>query len=118
MKKYEPLTYILMGVAFALIMSFVFLKGDRYKFQKEITDPKKIEQLKKLEKLETATEESIAEAFIKEVKKNLKDPLSVVLIQVIVVLLFARFFSMIFKKLGQPSVIGEDDACMTDEYGG
>ncbi|HRG47938.1 MAG TPA: cation:proton antiporter [Leptospiraceae bacterium] len=107
MKKYEPLTYILMGVAFALIMSFVFLKGDRYKFQKEVTDPKKIEQLKKLEKLDTTTEESIAEAFLKEVKRNLKDPLSVVLIQVVVVLLFARFFSMIFKKLGQPSVIGE-----------
>ena len=73
MKKYEPLTYILMGVAFALIMSFVFLKGDRYKFQKEVTDPKKIEQLKKLEKLDTTTEESIAEAFLKEVKRNLKN---------------------------------------------
>ena len=108
MKKYEPLAYILMGVAFALIMNFVFLKGDRYKFQKEITDPKKLEQLKKSEKIiEHPVNESITEAFLKEVKRNLKDPLSVVLIQVIVVLLFARFFSMIFKKLGQPSVIGE-----------
>ncbi|MBP7282477.1 MAG: cation:proton antiporter [Leptospiraceae bacterium] len=106
MKKFEPLAYIIMGAVFALILSFVFLKGDRYKFQKEITDPKKIEALKKIEKPEIINE-SLYEAFKKDVKKNLKDPLSVVLIQVIVVLLFARFFSMIFKKLGQPSVIGE-----------
>lgn len=108
MKKFEPLAYIIMGAVFALIMSFVFLKGDKYKFQKEITDPKKLEQLKKSERIiEHPITESISDAFFKEVKRNLKDPLSVVLIQVIVVLLFARFFSMIFKKLGQPSVIGE-----------
>ena len=104
MKKFEPLAYILMGVAFALIMTFVFLKNDRYKIQKEITNPKKIEQQKKIE---PKVEEPIFESFTKEVKKNLKDPLSVVLIQVIVVLVFARFFSILFKKLGQPSVIGE-----------
>lgn len=96
-----------MGGVFALIMSFVFLKGDRYKLQKEITDPKKIEAQKKIVKQEEVITESLYESFKKEIKTNLKDPLSIVLIQVVVVLLFARFFSMIFKKIGQPSVIGE-----------
>ncbi|HMV43828.1 MAG TPA: cation:proton antiporter [Leptospiraceae bacterium] len=107
MKKYEPIAYILMGVVFALVMTLVFIKGDRYKSHKEITDPKKLEQMKKNDAETAASNDSILESFHKEIKKNLKDPLSVVLIQVVVVLLFARFFSMIFKKLGQPSVIGE-----------
>lgn len=107
MKKFEPIAYILMGIAFTLIMSVVFLKGERYKIHKEITDPKKLEQIKKLEADAQASNETLLESFLKEIRKNLKDPLSVVLLQVVVVLLFARFFSMIFKKLGQPSVIGE-----------
>ncbi len=38
---------------------------------------------------------------------NLSEPLAVLLLQIIVIIAFARFFGFLFKKIGQPAVIGE-----------
>lgn len=38
---------------------------------------------------------------------NLEHPLAILLAQIITIILFARFFSWICKKIGQPTVIGE-----------
>jgi len=38
---------------------------------------------------------------------NLKEPLAILLVQIIVIILVARLFGMFFKKIGHPSVIGE-----------
>ena len=38
---------------------------------------------------------------------NLTDPLAILLLQIIVIIGFARFFGFLFKKIGQPAVIGE-----------
>jgi predicted permease len=38
---------------------------------------------------------------------NLQQPLSILLLQVIVIVAAARWFGMLFNKIGQPSVIGE-----------
>lgn len=38
---------------------------------------------------------------------NLSEPLAVLLLQIIVIIAFARFFGFLFKKMGQPAVIGE-----------
>lgn len=38
---------------------------------------------------------------------NLSDPLAVLLLQIIVIIAFARLFGFLFKKIGQPAVIGE-----------
>ena len=35
------------------------------------------------------------------------DPLAILLAQIVTIILVARFFGMICKKIGQPSVIGE-----------
>lgn len=40
-------------------------------------------------------------------KHNFTHPLSVLLLQIITIILVARFFGMLFKKMNQPSVIGE-----------
>jgi Kef-type K+ transport system membrane component KefB len=84
---------------------FTFYYEDHYKKQKEITDVKKIEQLKKSEKIKTNL--SSSELISKEIGSNLKDPLSIILIQLLVVLGLSRIFSLLFKRIGQPSVIGE-----------
>lgn len=38
---------------------------------------------------------------------NLTHPLAILLLQIVTIILVARFFSWIFRKMGQPSVIGE-----------
>ncbi len=38
---------------------------------------------------------------------SLTEPLAVLLLQIIVIIGFARFFGFLFKKIGQPAVIGE-----------
>lgn len=49
------------------------------------------------------SQESVAEQFM----HNIKNPLSLLLLQVITILLVARFFGIMFTKIGQPMVIGE-----------
>lgn len=38
---------------------------------------------------------------------NIKSPLSLLLLQIIVILIVSRIFGFLFSKLGQPSVVGE-----------
>ena len=45
--------------------------------------------------------------FISSMMHNFKDPLAILLMQIIMIILAARFCGWIFKKIGQPSVIGE-----------
>lgn len=45
--------------------------------------------------------------FIASMQHNFQDPLAILLAQIITIILVARFFGWIFKKIGQPSVIGE-----------
>jgi Kef-type K+ transport system membrane component KefB len=45
--------------------------------------------------------------FISSMVVNFKDPLAILLAQIITIIIVARFFGWIFRKIGQPSVIGE-----------
>ncbi|MBB4037054.1 Kef-type K+ transport system membrane component KefB [Dysgonomonas hofstadii] len=45
--------------------------------------------------------------FISSFTDNLHHPAGILLLQVIIIIFFARIFGWIFKKIGQPSVIGE-----------
>ena len=45
--------------------------------------------------------------FINTLKHNLQHPLAILLAQITTIIIFARFFGWICKKIGQPSVIGE-----------
>lgn len=45
--------------------------------------------------------------FIASMLHNFQDPLAILLAQIITIILVARFFGWVFKKIGQPSVIGE-----------
>jgi len=45
--------------------------------------------------------------FLVSMLHNVQDPLAILLAQIIMIILVARFFGWFFKKIGQPSVIGE-----------
>ncbi len=45
--------------------------------------------------------------FIDSMQHNFKDPLAILLAQIVTIILVARLFGWIFKKIGQPTVIGE-----------
>ena len=45
--------------------------------------------------------------FLESLYHNLEHPLAILLAQIITIVIVARFFGWIFKKIGQPSVIGE-----------
>jgi Kef-type K+ transport system membrane component KefB len=45
--------------------------------------------------------------FLQSVKVNFAEPLALLLLQIIAILIVSRIFSFFFKKIGQPTVIGE-----------
>ena len=45
--------------------------------------------------------------FIDSMSHNLHHPLAILLAQIITIIIVARFFGWVFRKIGQPSVIGE-----------
>lgn len=45
--------------------------------------------------------------FLSALQHNLQHPLAILLLQIITIIVVARFFGWIFRKIGQPSVIGE-----------
>lgn len=46
-------------------------------------------------------------AFTESFSHNLSEPLTILLLQIIVIITFAHLFGFLFKKIGQPAVIGE-----------
>lgn len=45
--------------------------------------------------------------FSHSISDNIKEPLSILLLQIIVIIAVARVFGFLFKKIGQPAVVGE-----------
>jgi Kef-type K+ transport system membrane component KefB len=45
--------------------------------------------------------------FMTSLQDNFQDPLAILLAQIVMIILVARLFGWIFKKIGQPTVIGE-----------
>ena len=51
--------------------------------------------------------DSLFDQFSSAIFHNLQHPLAILLLQIITIIIVARFFGWIFRKIGQPSVIGE-----------
>ena len=60
-----------------------------------------------VEKAKDATVANEFHVFKDSFSHNLTEPLAVLLLQIIVIIAFARLFGYLFKKIGQPAVIGE-----------
>lgn len=48
-----------------------------------------------------------ANSFFEEIKKKFSNPISILLLQLIIIVFFARLLGILFGKIGQPTVIGE-----------
>ncbi len=53
------------------------------------------------------SKDTLFDQFLESLVHNLKHPLAILLLQIITIIIVARFFGWIFRKIGQPTVIGE-----------
>ena len=101
------ITYILINGIFIFLMWFVIQKGiqieglSKHSSIHEITNTSLLSENTKPVVIDN--QENILQQF----KNNIKYPLSIFLIQVLLILGISRIFGMVTKKLGQQSVIGE-----------
>lgn len=82
-------------VAFSILSYFVFNNADQF-------DSKALPV-----ETEFVQEQSTFDNFKTTVLYNLGEPTAMLLLQIIAILLVSRIFGTIFKRLGQPTVIGE-----------
>ena len=92
MKKYKnTIFYTTIILVFSYIMYWAAVEG------------------KQLEKdvVEATSDKTSWFEFIDSLQINLHHPLAILLLQIITIVIVARFFGWFFNKIGQPSVIGE-----------
>ena len=94
MKKYKnTVFYLVITGGFTALMYWIIIKG------------KHLEAAKTIETLESGN--GSWSDFLAAIQHNFQDPLAILLAQIITIILVARVFGWVFKKIGQPSVIGE-----------
>lgn len=89
----NTLFYIVVIGGFSSLMYWIVLHGKNLEIGKKI--------------ISISTGENHWTAFQSSLIHNLKHPLAILLAQIITILIIAKIFGWIFKKIGQPSVIGE-----------
>lgn len=55
----------------------------------------------------SVSKETYFSQFLESLTQNLSHPLAILLLQIITIIITARLFGWLFRKIGQPSVIGE-----------
>jgi Kef-type K+ transport system membrane component KefB len=94
MKKYKnALFYFGVTGGFTALMYWIIKRGKHLEGSKKIT-------------ISTIKNGSWND-FMASMQHSFQDPLAILLAQIITIILVARFFGWVFKKIGQPSVIGE-----------
>jgi Kef-type K+ transport system membrane component KefB len=94
MKKFKNLFfYIVIIGTFSFLMKWIIEHGKYLELGKKIIPP--------------TSKNSQWGEFIASMKHNIEHPLAILLAQIITILIVAKIFGWIFKKIGQPSVIGE-----------
>lgn len=94
MKNYKNgIFYISTILIFSLLIYFIIDHAPQIESGRNIVLP--------------SQETNLWQDFFTSLKNNLKYPLSVLLLQVVTIILVARIFGMVFRKIGQPAVMGE-----------
>ncbi|MET0759297.1 MAG: cation:proton antiporter [Flavobacterium sp.] len=94
MKKFKnALFYFGVTGGFTALIYWIVSKG------KELEIGKKF--------LTVGTQNGHWQDFLSSMSVNLHHPLAILLAQIITIIIVARFFGWVFRKIGQPSVIGE-----------
>jgi Kef-type K+ transport system membrane component KefB len=98
-KRWSTLFYIIIVAGLGIVIYWITKQGNA------LQSPALTAQQIQTEKDTTAA--SDLHVFLDSFNYNLTDPLAVLLLQIIVIIAFARLFGFLFKKIGQPAVIGE-----------
>jgi Kef-type K+ transport system membrane component KefB len=85
--------YLVITGGFAALIYWILSMGKSLEIGKKFTLP--------------VTENGHWNDFIASLTLNLQHPLAILLAQIITIIVVARFFGWVFRKIGQPSVIGE-----------
>ena len=93
MKNYKnTIFYITITGSFSLLIYWILTQGKTLEQGRNVVIPNGKGQWKE---------------FLLSMEHNLGHPLAILLAQIITIILVARFFGWIFRKIGQPTVIGE-----------
>ncbi|TDE06519.1 cation:proton antiporter domain-containing protein [Flavobacterium hiemivividum] len=93
-KKYKnTLFYITITGGFTILIYWIIAKGKLLEKRNNVVI--------------SETPHSSWNDFIASMVHNFQDPLAILLAQIVMIILVARLFGWIFKKIGQPTVIGE-----------
>ncbi len=94
MKNYKnSIFYLVVTGGFSALMYWIVTKGKVLESGRQIVSP--------------VAKEDFHGQFLTTLTHNLQHPLAILLLQIITIIVVARFFGWIFRKIGQPSVIGE-----------
>lgn len=94
LKKYKnTLFYLGVTGVFSVLIYWIIGQG-------------KLLELKKANLVAHPANDSFTD-FVNSMLHNLQDPLAILLAQIVMIILVARIFGWFFKKIGQPTVIGE-----------
>ncbi len=98
-KKWSTLFYIFIVAGLSFIIYWIIQKGNTLQTP-ELTATQ-------LQNTKEATVANEFHVFTGSLSHDLTEPLAVLLLQIIVIIAAARLFGFLFKKIGQPAVIGE-----------
>ncbi|WP_396210818.1 cation:proton antiporter [Flavobacterium sp.] len=85
--------YISVTGGFIALMYWIVSKGKALEVGRNIITP--------------TSNDTMFNQFLSSLQHNLQHPLAILLLQIITIIIVARFFGWIFRKIGQPTVIGE-----------
>lgn len=85
--------YVLIIGGFSVLMYWIAVQGEKLEYNRNIEV--------------VSTNLSQWDSFLESITHNIHHPLAILLAQIVTIILVARMFGWICKKIGQPSVIGE-----------
>jgi Kef-type K+ transport system membrane component KefB len=89
----NALFYIGVTGGFTALIYWIISKGKLLEIGRNIISP--------------TSKDTLFNQFLVSLYHNLQHPLAILLLQIITIIIVARFFGWIFRKIGQPTVIGE-----------
>ena len=98
-KKWSTLFYILILIIAGAVIYWIVKQG------RALQNPALT--IKEMQAENQSASKSSFQEFTGAFSSHITDPLSILLLQIIVIIAFARLFGFLFKKIGQPAVIGE-----------
>ncbi len=94
MKNYKnTIFYLIVTGCFSVLMYWIITQGKLLEATEVIDKP--------------ASGKGSWVDFLTSMQHNFQEPLAILLAQIVTIILVARFFGWVFRKIGQPSVIGE-----------